>query len=769
MHFARSLHLQNVVVFGDVSLRLDKNPLTFVRGINYDSDPATPVSNGAGKSLIFGSVFNVWRGHPPTSIKKRGNKDLFTAKKTSILYECQNDDGPVFAVEQKPNGYSITKDGENIELTGKTAPAEYVRKLFPLTDIEIGTHVYISSLRDYPILVASDLERLDHIIQLFQLDRYTVIKDRLLQKLREIADLEAQVAVHASTLMTVRERFKNLPPQEDTAAYEKAVADGGKRVERLSARLSEYRQTACALEDVLHLEQDLDRARKAYRKWGVSKPPEVYIKELNALLKPVRAYAQYVKRKKEFDADVRELKSQLDDIGEAPADTGDLDELRDAYDDALRAHVAYTQYVEDADDLKKRIDELPVVKCDDLQAAMDACREDIAHHASVIRMEELLDHGNHSTECPTCRQDVDLDALRDTIRKSKSRLAKLRDRKAELDGAIKRAELEKELAVLTRKAPVAVTRKHVTRARIKFEEADKAHEILRKRGEIAAALAFLKKPAAVEKPDTDLTESEIEDRLELCHDIEKMLAARRRFRVEARGQHAVKEQLQRVADDIADVENRLADARKTVSEAQRALREIENVDTQRQMLKRQYSDCKKAMAEAKPIIEKKRILEVLVKAYGNKGLRTNAAKTVCAMLEANMNLYRPSACYEPFKFQFVVSDKGVSILVDRGNGSKPTDVRLLSGAESESFRLLFALAALTLTPNNRRVNIMVLDEPCAHMCEQNRQLFLERFLPLAMTVVPHIYVITPNADDKIPNSSEWLVVKKNGVSTVKEV
>ena len=61
------------------------------------------------------------------------------------------------------------------------------------------------------------------------------------------------------------------------------------------------------------------------------------------------------------------------------------------------------------------------------------------------------------------------------------------------------------------------------------------------------------------------------------------------------------------------------------------------------------------------------------------------------------------------------------------------------------------------------MNMVLLDEPTAHMDGVSRQIFVERYLPALMEVVPHIYVITPH-DEYINGSSEWIVCKQRGVS-----
>jgi DNA repair exonuclease SbcCD ATPase subunit len=138
------------------------------------------------------------------------------------------------------------------------------------------------------------------------------------------------------------------------------------------------------------------------------------------------------------------------------------------------------------------------------------------------------------------------------------------------------------------------------------------------------------------------------------------------------------------------------------------------------------------------------------------------------LFEQNLNFYTDYIFAERFSFTVKASQKGVSILVDRKKGRPDdvSDVRHLSGAESNNFRLLCLVALLPIIPNERRVNILILDEPTSHMCPVSRQKFNESFLPILREVVPSIYIITPHEDDVRDDACEWLITKRDGRSSL---
>jgi wobble nucleotide-excising tRNase len=166
-----------------------------------------------------------------------------------------------------------------------------------------------------------------------------------------------------------------------------------------------------------------------------------------------------------------------------------------------------------------------------------------------------------------------------------------------------------------------------------------------------------------------------------------------------------------------------------------------------------------------PEIEDKRLLEALAKAYSAKGIKAQRANEICSLLEQNLNTYSNLIFCEPFVFSVSATESGMSILVDRGNGHV-SDVRNLSGAESNAFRLLYVMSSLPLTPDAQRVNMLTLDEPCAHMDEIARTKFLRMFLPALSEIVPNIFIITPNPSDYCEGAKQWIVRKERGKSTV---
>lgn len=169
----------------------------------------------------------------------------------------------------------------------------------------------------------------------------------------------------------------------------------------------------------------------------------------------------------------------------------------------------------------------------------------------------------------------------------------------------------------------------------------------------------------------------------------------------------------------------------------------------------------------KKSIEDLPIIEDLIEAYSNKGIKLLIIQRIAKFIEENMNKYANLLYFEPVKFAFTVNETEFKIEFTRKykNETRTADVRSLSGAESRAFTFLFPLAIMPLIPARRRLNVMVLDEPTVNMDDTMRDLFINSFIPKLNTLIPHVIIVTP-LTEHYKNSREFFVVKKDGKSNL---
>ena len=162
------------------------------------------------------------------------------------------------------------------------------------------------------------------------------------------------------------------------------------------------------------------------------------------------------------------------------------------------------------------------------------------------------------------------------------------------------------------------------------------------------------------------------------------------------------------------------------------------------------------------------VIEAIIEAYSNKGIKLLVIKHIAAMIEKNINQYAPLLYSEPTKFKFdVLDDRNFDIKLCRTINNKPSemDIRTLSGAEGRAFSFLLPLAILPLIPYERRLNIMVLDEPMQNMSDARKDLFVSSFIPKLNSIVPHLIILSTD-NENYPNANVYTVTKEKGVSTL---
>lgn len=777
------LDLSNVVTFKKLSVDFNNN-LTYVRGLNLDSDRANPTSNGAGKSLMFSTLANVVYQSIPTSAKKRSKKDILKQKGSTVgLILKPSEDGPEYEILQTAKGYKIYQDGKDLEIRTTPLAEEFIRKLFPIPEITFYSTCYVSTQRPYLLQKDTDSNRLQHLTDIFNLDQYSGIRDVLAKKRRAVSDNEVKLSVLEQRVVTLRKKLAELKAPVSKAEYRKLKADYDKyteQLEKVQAHRFDLLTTQRDLESLLKVEHTLDELRDKYE---FKKPPAVMLKTLKAQKEASEIWDRYRHRVAQNNKLRKSMQEKLDalEVPEIPRAVVKKQikflkpSIEEASADIARLKSLKVQF----DALTEKIDETTAALEANTSTPQDGVdyEAEIAILRSTLRLEKLIhNHDGESSECPTCLSELDMDSLKSTVKSAKKKLPKYEACAEKVRLTAKLASLETDRMKLHFSQDVYDRLRTQRAAHVKeLEEMNAVLQVYRDRAAIEGHLAEI---GTVKKPEHDepkLSAEQIDSGIELCTSILDALSSKA----------VLTDNGSELADlrTVASVEKRLSKFKEQIETADA---EVDKIRTRQYRAAETISNCehfkntnalysrelKEAEAEIEllaPSVKDKRLLDILLKAYGAKGLRSKAAESVCTLLQTNLNHYRDLIFAEPFEFEVHSSETGVSIMVDRNNG-KPdsvSDVRFLSGAESNCFQLLCLISLLPLLPNNCRLNIAVLDEPTAHMDEVSRQIFNSRFIPVLREVVPSVIVITPHSDDCSENSVEWLVQKEDGVSTLK--
>ena len=788
MFTIHGIELNDVVYFKKVKFDLDKNPLTFVRGLNYDADSKfDPTSNGTGKSLLFSCTPNVFYFSPPSASKKNSKKELL-GKTSSNKVTFTTPLGVTYGVTQTSKGYKIEENGVDLKY-GRIPDAEkFIRSIFPLLEIDYYTYCYLSTQRPYLMQSDTNLNRLDHLTAIFRLDSYDLMRSHFIKMLASIKSNELKLSVLEQQSVDLQVRLKKI--SRDKAKYIKSPKDEIQAVcevhrkdleqsQKQAYQLSQELSTLTALKKV-EVELDALRAKYPYK----TKPSVMYT-TLVQERKLLRAYSSYRSAFKVYKASMASTTAKLSKLTLPKLSKKALlsklegsKESKRKISRSLRkledAQLEYERKLKEVAGLKQSIEELGV-DVQKIDPDVDYTSE-LARCMSTIKLSSLLDHEHldeESSACPVCLSPVDLDNIRDVVAKAKKQLTKIK-------AYTKARLLTKSLKSAKKEArdlkPCPDLLQEQTGL---LHEADKSIDtvlkhisIVEKHENLTEQLNSIDKPVKPSAlPSVVLTLEEADNHIELCSDILRHLEVKQSLAAtvdsisDCRTAAEVDTLIRDKTQELKSVEKWVVTVRSMLAKSSTELEATTRYDTEIRTLQSSLQTVTKEIATLRPGVEDKKVLETLVKAYSKKGLKTLVANEVCSLLETNLNHYRHLVFAEPFTFTVNSSESGLSLIVDRKNGIV-SDVRNLSGAESNSFRLLFLISILVLLPSDRRLNMVVLDEPCSHSDEVSREIFLTRYLPALQEIVPNIYVITPNLSDNLEGSVDLIVQKKNGKSTL---
>ena len=777
------LDLNSVGSFEKVSVDFN-SPLTYVRGVNKDTGlQARTTGNGVGKSLLFSSIANLRYGAVPSAVRKNTRKEVLRLKSSSIGLVVRRGDDE-YELIQKASGYAIFKNGDDLKVRGIARQQEMIRELMPIPEIGFYTREFLSTLKPYPMQMGTNENRLQHMVELHDLDQYSQIHKYFAVKAKSIKDNELKIGVleqtardHAAALEKLHEAYAK---SGDTAEAEKRAKKLREKIDQLAVRRRELLLEVETFEALKATEQKLDDLRKNYKH---KTPPAALLAETRVERKHARRWAEYEAAYKATSKASKSLRARLIVI-KLPKESEQ--ELRDSLSASRKRSEKLEQKLSAVREQETEFKELQAeiaeieeelaqlnVKFDadeDYETRISLCR-------AALEMKTLLEHDHEGDgKCPTCRSEVDFAKIKKLVSSAEQQLPELKRQRSAQEKTKALKPLKKKLGATS----FDKDKKKSLSADLQSEQA--IQEMLeakiascQEHARVKKSLDALEVP---EKPEQEPTRTvqQCDDLIEQCTEIEKLLEAKkqilRKSKVEAservKSLKQVEQALASLSEEVSEIELEIRAAEKEKSKLDEILLASTEYRNNVKFYEKEIASTNKKLEAMRQGSSDKRYVDALVKCYGPKGLRSVAASNVCRLLEDNLNQYRDLLFYEPFIFFVEATDAGVSIMVDRNNGSPTalTDVRNLSGAESNAFSLLYCLADLMITPSYQKTNMLILDEPTSHMDEVTRALFNERYIPAIQDLVPNVFVITPHPDDQSPNASEWVVAKHNGKSSV---
>jgi DNA repair exonuclease SbcCD ATPase subunit len=757
----KSFSLKSVLSFKRVKVTFNGR-IKRIFGLNLDARAECDTTgNGVGKSLLFSAGVSqpLYFQTPLTMARGKGAKDLFD-KSSCVSLSFDNK-----KIIHSHSGFTLFEDGEDLKVRTVPLSKEKIRRWFPLSEEEFYTTVWVSSQVPYLIQRTTNVARLELFSNLFQLNDYGKLRDLFAQKLREVKDDEIAASVVQQSFNDKKKDLKTRPTV-DTKSFKKLENELESlklQVKKLTQSKYDLESFLSTLSSVAKIDAVLSKLRLDY---AFKVLPEKALALLESQLEQTRERARYLEEFRSWSKETNLLKSRIGEIIIEDVQ-GDIEELQ-ASKTKIYSKIRDLEKIENSWLENSKSRKSILAKLVDLgYSETNVPTKDFAHELSVqkniLELESLV-HQHKSGKCPTCLSDIDISLIKRNCEAARSKIKTLTPK----------VKAQKLLASLPEDLDFNPKTLEVNREKLeKIENLINAwHEEDKKRSRLTDLKSRLKaltsrKPKKIEALDVsyDVREmhrlvSEVCSRLKQKSSLLKHLDVDSSFTIEQVQILKDKKQseLDSVLADLLDQEDRLV----------KLSSEYDNLNLNaklRKSLVKELSDLKTKIQGFGDITSRKKIYQALVQTYGGRGLKIHVLKNICALYENTLNNYADLCFVEPMRFKLEVTETGCSILVTRPCG-KTSDIRNMSGAESNSFVLLSSLSLLPLLPDSRRTNMIILDEPFCMCDTATRKKIIQSFFPALHLVVPNIVFIS-NTPEQVDGSEPFTVVKQDGKSELR--
>lgn len=781
------LQLSKIKHVKEATLDLDYKGVTVIKGRNLRSK-IKGRSNGAGKTLLISAVADLVTNSNPTHDKnKQAVKNSLLGAGSCMSLDITNNQGSSYTITKGKKGKSYyctvaDNQGKDLGLVTNSKAESYIHSLFPISKEEFYSTIYINARKHSVLYYGTDTDRYKYFDNLFHLHDYDALKEFFVSERSKLYDLESRRDFMLEQLQPL-EKYKGFDKREAKTNIKKAkkeLRSLDKKLSKLSTDIGDvslynkYRKKlGYYSDDLKSVKKELggikyciaeheayNKYKSALESWSTSK---------KSLEKKIKGYkkdaSKWVKSPtaKSLKTFRDEAKSKQDNASKQ------MNSCTKRYDSICSSIKEYEFNKKKLKSVKKKIKSIKIV------SGGEPLKMLLTHKKHLTA---FLSGEGSASSCSVCGSDF-------TVKQAKARLKKLeksiKAQRLNEKHLSTKTKLEKQLAVLKAQtkdidAKALVKEKKKVAAEIQelkgLDSIDIASidNLLKRWSTASTELKKLNKPSTVKAPDTDLKE---------------LKARRKKLRTIAK----VTESLSPIYDQIISGKklsakldgDKAKDKTKELNKKRSALvstiSELQTNLTTGTRGMDDYSELSRKIKKANKQLEDIDIFDALIEAYGTKGLKVIAVKRIAAAIQKNLNRYSHTLFPEDFEFSLEVKNNNVSILCTRktgkdqgsGTGTETDDIRHLSGAEALSFELLWLISLLPMIPDNRRANILVLDECQAGLDPATSDLMCNEFLPALSSIVPHIIFITPYDYSDIPYARTLIIEKgKDGVGRLVE-
>lgn len=782
------LKLKNVVHFNNAEVDFSRPGMTTIRGLNLHARSKSQ-TNGAGKSLLASSICSVFQFGPPMASARRGQRWHLQATPSAVIEQELTKNGHTYRLVQATHGkgvkYSIYKNGEDLKIRTTPLAEQFITELHGYNNVEWFSTVYLDGRRVFPLQMGTDVERLAFIVDFFRLEESDRIRQMFNNMKSDFKEDVTKLGVVDADIVRVRRELKEIGWSKNKAKrrrfLKKKVVKVREQHRILTSKLESLNEIRAQSEIVGDLKSRLEAIDR----------PKLDISEIERQLKAYKLWLVYEAESAEYDKKFARLKAERNKLGSAEGLKKSktlLTELRRLESEIGRLKVSHATLTRNQDEVESALEDLRVryQKLKHLNSAnlpknrkarSNVLNDKIAQARAILKLVNLADKGHD--HCPTCGSSINQKTIKGLGKRAKKEIEEAESeieqlqQADELESVLEEGRKLREAKDEEAEIKIKATDKALRKARSKLVKVEEhlekalAHESLNER----TAELVRHKPVEplLKKPST--SEKQLK-KWATAHDL--LLDTRTAY-------NKAVEKLASSTKGFPSLEEALRESRtiKQVREQQSAAndslysltKELSTLDQKQSLYKSaalRLGDLEESKAKFSQSVQDLPVLDALIHAFSNKGLKMLLAKQIASRIEQNINLVAPRIFVESVKFRWRVEANKFAIEYSMRKGKDATpwaDVRVLSGSESKQFILATVAALLPLLPADKRTNLMILDEMDANMSEETRRLFATDFLPYLRKLVPTLFVVTPDQRTPYPGR-QLLVTKKNGVSSI---
>jgi DNA repair exonuclease SbcCD ATPase subunit len=779
--------VSDFATFSDTAINLsNSHGLYVVTGENFDSS-VRDNTNAVGKTRLFSPIATTIYENDPMSLVKKNKKELLKTATSSTFLDIATHSGKVVRIKQTASKIFIYDanakgDFEDTKAIKLEVARSRIAQMFPIRENMFYATCYIQMQRDCSFQRAKPKERLDFITELFDLHVYDLLRKEYSAHLRTLANAKTEHGVLANELVEAETKLKELA---FTAKDKSKLRKLTKSLIKVSDRLQELYASQADLSSIVgkadRLEQLQSKLDAALGQIGDLSANEKTLDKLKRKLKDIRLWEKYTAALDSYKKQKAKIVARLEELGSIASPAHELksvekehDSLSDEFDSLKSKRSALQSALRDYENqlakftkLKDRVQKLRdkalgtgLAKTVGLKKShgykeINSTIRPVTDLARVtVDLCDRLDGHDTDGVCPVCNSgSFNSKSLKRNLANARSLIA---DREVIEEYAFALRDFSNAEEPEQPDGNISKLDKRISKIKSKMESLEERHSVLSKYIDLEESLQSLDKPKKpCDKPTLGYDECE-----SMIENIQSVLEIKSRIsdlgNVDGVGD--AKKRLKKIKSEIAN----LVEETKTLDNK---IRKLKLREYETDILNSNIAKLSKKLEAIGPLLAEQDLYKALQEAYNPNNLKLQAADRIVGFLEDSLNAFSHLAFLEPMRFEIRTQKDGIRAEVIRSNGER-SDIVHLSGAETNCFRLLFAMSLLPLLPENRRTNFLVLDEPDSNCSDPVRDHLIREFLPKLRTVVPHIFWITPKTIDGFDDCTFIKIEKRSGVSNV---